>query len=116
MSELLGRATTARARLTVEGHPRPLPAGLELSGYRIVEHVLTALPDAPDASVAVIVRFEPDALELRVSGPAGTEPDPLVPLAAARERASLHGGTVDSRVTAGRRDTTARLPLVTSYA
>ena len=34
-------------RLTVDGSPRTLPAGLELSGYRIVEHLLLALEDAP---------------------------------------------------------------------
>src|SRR5258708_26709430 len=30
---LLARATTAAARLKIEGTPRTLPAGLELSGY-----------------------------------------------------------------------------------
>ena len=35
------------ARLTVEGSPRALPAAVELSAYRIVEHLLDALEDAP---------------------------------------------------------------------
>ena len=56
------------ARLTVEGNPRVLPAGVELSAYRIVEHLLDALEDAP--GVEVRVRFGDDALELAVSGPA----------------------------------------------
>ena len=41
------------------GHPRTLPAGLELSGYRIVEHLLLALQDAPDAAVDVRLSFCP---------------------------------------------------------
>ena len=45
-----------------------LPAGVELSAYRIVEQLLDALEDAPD--VEVRVRFGDDALELAVSGPA----------------------------------------------
>jgi nitrate/nitrite-specific signal transduction histidine kinase len=113
LAVLLDRATAARTELTVHGTPRTLPAALELSGYRIVEHMLTAMPDAPGAAVAVTVRFDPAALELRVDGPSGAGAE--VPLAAARERASLHGGTVDTRVSAGRLLTTARLPLVTSH-
>lgn len=98
----------------MHGTAQTLPAALELSGYRIVEHMLTAMPDAPGATVAVTVRFDPAALELRVDGPSGAGTE--LPLAAARERASLHGGTVDTRVSAGRLLTTARLPLVTSHA
>ena len=87
LAELLGRATAAQAKLTVEGRPQTLPAGLELSGYRIVEHLLTAVPDAPGVAVAVTVRFDPEALVLRVSGPVGARAETGVPLAAARERA-----------------------------
>jgi len=75
MSELLARATTADARLTVDGSPRTLPAGLELSGYRIVEHLLLALEDAPEAAVDVRLSFTPDALELHVSGPPAANVD-----------------------------------------
>jgi hypothetical protein len=70
LSGLLARATSADARLIVDGDPRTLPAGLELSGYRIVEHLLLALEDAPEAAVAVRLCFRPDLLELNVSGPA----------------------------------------------
>ena len=116
LSELLARATSADARLTVEGSPRTLPAGLELSGYRIVEHLLLALDDAPDAAVGVRLRFSPDALELHVRGPRSPTADLKAALAAARERAGLHGGTVDSRLAGGICYTTARLPLVSRYA
>ena len=116
MSELLARATTADARLTVDGSPRTLPAGLELSGYRIVEHLLLALEDAPEAAVDVRLSFTPDALELHVSGPPAANVDLRAVLAAARERAGLHGGTVDSRLAGGVCYALARLPLVSGHA
>lgn len=116
LSELLARATTADARLTVEGSPRTLPAGLELSGYRIVEHLLLALEDAPEAAVDVRLSFTPDVLELHVSGPPAANVDLRAVLAAARERAGLHGGTVDSRLAGGMCYAMARLPLVSSHA
>ena len=116
LSELLARATSADARLTVEGSRRTLPAGLELSGYRIVEHLLLALEDAPDAAVDVRLRFSPDALELHVRGPRSPTADLKAALAAARERAGLHGGTVDSRLAGGICYATARLPLISGYA
>ncbi len=116
LSGLLARATTADARLTVDGDPRTLPAGLELSGYRIVEHLLLALEDAPEAAVAVRLWFRPDLLELHVSGPPSPTADLRAVLAAARERASLHGGTVESRVADGICYATARLPLISGHA
>jgi len=116
LSELLARATTADARLTVEGSPRTLPAGLELSGYRIVEHLLLALEDAPEAAVDVRLSFTPDVLELHVSGPPAANVDLRTVLAAARERAGLHGGTVDSRLAGGVCYAMARLPLVSGHA
>src|SRR5580704_17690136 len=104
LSELLARATTADARLTVDGSPRTLPAGLELSGYRIVEHLLLALEDAPEAAVDVRLSFTPDALELHVSGPPAANVDLRAVLAAAR---GLAGGVCFAM---------ARLPLVSGHA
>lgn len=40
LDALLVRAKGADAHLTVAGSPRVLPAGVELSAYRIVEHLL----------------------------------------------------------------------------
>jgi len=54
--------------LSVQGEPRSLPAIVELSVYRIVQEALTnALRHAGPARARVILRYEPDALELRVS-------------------------------------------------
>jgi hypothetical protein len=116
LSDLLDRATTAEARLTVDGSPRVLPAGLELSGYRIVEHLLLALEDAPGAVVDVRLRFCLDALELHVSGPPAAGSDLRAVVAAARERAALHGGTVDTRLVGGVCYAMARIPLISGHA
>jgi hypothetical protein len=116
LPELLASATTASARLTVEGNPRTLPAGLELSGYRIVEHLLGALEDAPEATVKVLLRFCSDALELHVSGPSSGAADLRAVLASAAERASLHSGTVQHRLEGRVCHTSARLPLVSGHA
>jgi hypothetical protein len=116
LPRLLELATTANARLTIDGDARRLPAGLELSGYRIVEHLLSALDDAPSARVDVRLCFEPDTIELHVRGPAANDVDLNLVLAAARERAGLHRGTLDGRTEDGRCHAMARLPLVSGYA
>jgi signal transduction histidine kinase len=116
LPELLAGLPSARARLTVEGQPRPLPASLELSGYRIVEHLVRAVQDCPAAMIEVRLRYTPEALELHVHGAAAPVPDLRAVLAAARQRAVLHGGTMDSRLEGGAFHTTALLPLVSGYA
>jgi signal transduction histidine kinase len=113
---LLGRATTSTARLTVQGNRRALPASLELSGYRIVEHLLATFDDAPHSAIDVCLRFEQDALELLVSGPPARDADLAAAMAAASERAVLHGGSVHGSATEGRCVATARLPLISSHA
>jgi signal transduction histidine kinase len=51
--------------LQVEGTPSPLPAGLDLSAYRIVQEALTnALKHAGPAHATVVVTFRGDTLEL----------------------------------------------------
>jgi hypothetical protein len=112
---LLAASTAAAARLTVHGSPRALPASLELSGYRIVEHLLTALDDTPHAAIDVGLRFDADALELRVSGPASRDADLRAVITAARERAILHGGCVDGSAVGGQYVATARLPLISGH-
>jgi signal transduction histidine kinase len=116
LGSLLERVTSADARLHVEGSPRALPAGVELSGYRIVEHLLAALQDAPEARIDVRVRFGPDALELHVAGPASRQADPVAAFAVARERAALLGGTLRFETGSGRCAALVRLPLTAGYA
>ncbi|HEY3758152.1 MAG TPA: histidine kinase [Solirubrobacteraceae bacterium] len=113
---LLERATTADVRLRVDGDRRGLPAGLELSGYRIVEHLLTTLQDTPEARVDVTLSFADDALEIAVAGPPRADFDTRAALAGAREWVALHGGQLEEQARAGRSRTVVRLPLVTAYA
>ena len=74
LDRLLGGITRADARLRVEGDPRLLPPGVELSGYRIVEQVLRALENDPASHIDVVVDFKPDSLQLTVVGPARGPP------------------------------------------
>ena len=113
---LLERATTADVRLRMVGDRRALPAGLELSGYRIVEHLLATLQDAPEARVEVTLSVVDDVLEITVAGPARAGVDSRTALAGAREWVGLHGGQLEAQARAGRSRTVVRLPLVTAYA
>jgi signal transduction histidine kinase len=117
LPELLSGLPAAQASLIVEGERRPLPAGLELSGYRIVQHLVEALEDEPVAVIEVRLRYRPEVLELHVTGRTSPKTTDLrAVLAAARQRAVLHGGTVDGRIVSGICSVTASLPLVSGYA
>jgi len=82
----------------VEGTPRPLPPGVDLSAYRIVQEALTnALRHAGGASARVVVRYEPDAVELEIGddGPGPPEESEASGghgLIGMRERVQLFGG------------------------
>lgn len=109
---LLVHAKGSDARLTVKGNPRVLPAGVELSAYRILEHLLDALEDAPD--VEVQVRFGDDAFELAVRGPARRRGHATASIQRARERTQLHHGTLQARTRGGRAEAVAQLPLLSA--
>ncbi len=107
LDALLVRSKGPGARLTVEGRPRVLPAGVELSAYRVCEHLLEAIRDAP--GVEVHVRFADQALELRVSGPMRRRG--AAAIERARERARLHHGDVRTTSDAGRTEALVSLPI-----
>src|SRR6202046_5252422 len=111
LDALLLNEKGTEARLTVTGEPRVLPAGLELSAYRVVEHLLAATGDAP--GVQVQVDFGTDALEVTVSGPArGGRRRTEDALDRARERLALHHGRLESEIAGGRTRVTAALPVL----
>jgi signal transduction histidine kinase len=90
----------------VDGEPRDLPVGIELSAYRIVQEALTnALKHAGRAHACVSVRYGPDSLELEIADDgAGAQTD--VPsgghgLVGIRERVTLYGGTFDASARRG---------------
>jgi signal transduction histidine kinase len=104
----------------VRGDPRPVPAGLNLSAYRIIQEALTnVLKHAGPASTVVIVRYLDRELQIEV-----TDQGPRIPPARAgsngtghgligmRERVALYGGRLDvGPVPAGGFRVWACLPL-----
>jgi signal transduction histidine kinase len=112
LDALLARHARADARLTILGDPRSLPASVELSAYRIVEHLVAILADEPEARIDVAMRFDDDALEIRVSGPVTRGADVRGAVGRARERALLHNGSLDMKVARGRASATALLPVL----
>jgi signal transduction histidine kinase len=116
LDALLARLAPARPELIVEGDRSRLPAGVELSAFRIIERLLEPLEHATDTRVVVLLRYAPDELEVRVQGKVRSEADFQTPLAAAREWVSLHAGRLDSELRSGVSTTDVRLPLVTAHA
>jgi signal transduction histidine kinase len=87
-------------KLRVEGPPTDLPAGIDLSAYRIVQEGLTnALKHARGSHAEVVVRYGDDGVELEVAddgpGSNGAALDGQG-LAGMRERVALFGGTLDA--------------------
>jgi signal transduction histidine kinase len=84
----------------VEGRPRELAPGVDLSAYRIVQEALTnALKHAGRARASVLVRYRDESLELEVtdtgagaSNGGGTGHG----LAGMRERVAVFGGELES--------------------
>ena len=112
LDALLARHRSARSRLTVTGDSRSLPAAVELSAFRIVEYLVTVLADRADAPIEVALRFEDNALEIRVNGSVGRGLDVKAAVTRAKERAKLLGGSVDVKVARGHARAVAQLPLV----
>ena len=111
LDALLARRAGAGTRLVVTGDPAGLPPSVELSVYRIVEHLVGALSERPDARVDVEVRVDGAALEVRVAGRAARSATVRAALARARERARVVGGSVDLTVERGHALAVAALPV-----
>ena len=104
-------------RLEVEGQRPPLPAGLDLCAYRIVQEGLTnALKHAGPARAEVVLRYSPDALDVQVRddgrgvlpAAAGGTGHGLIGM---RERVALYGGQLDRPRDGGGFQINVRLPL-----
>ena len=100
LNELVDTARIAGTpvRLTLQGRVVPLPAGVDLCAYRILQEALTnARRHAPGAAVDVELDYGSDALHMRVRdhGPGPSSPDPDgLGLLGMRERAIMVGGTL----------------------
>ena len=128
LGELLDQARCAGlpVSFTVEGDPQPLPGGVALAAYRIVQESLTNTRKhaGPVASASVLLRYAQDAVVLTISddgwGDLGGTAPPGAPghgLPGMRERVAVYGGSV----AAGPRPgggfvVVATLPLATAQA
>jgi len=114
------------ATLRVEGPPVEMPAGLELTGYRVVQEALTnALKHAGPARAGVTIRYEPweVVLEIIDDGAGATGEASLRGvggghgLVGMRERVGLYGGSVQAGpAPEGGFAVRARLPIAEAVA
>jgi len=103
----------------IEGEPKTLPPGVDLSAYRIVQEALTnTLKHAGPAKATVTLRYDGNALTLEISddghGAANTESgeNKRRGLIGMRERVSLHGGEFTAgKIPGAGFAVKARLPL-----
>jgi signal transduction histidine kinase len=119
LSELVAsyRDAGLPARLEVVGEPMPLPSGIELSVYRVVQEALTnTLKHSDPTAVTVTLAFRDSRLELEVVDD-GTPRTPGAEatgqgLIGMRERVALLGGHLETgeRVGGGFR-VAAELPI-----
>ena len=113
LNTLIDRVTFAglTVEVTIDGTPRPLPPGIDLAAYRIVQEALTnALRYAPDSPAEVLVRYADRYLRLEIlnAGPSvltGPRQRPAPPqssgpgrgLLGLQQRVALYGGHLDAR-------------------
>ncbi len=88
-------------RLTVEGDPRPVSPGVDISAYRIVQEGLTnALKHAHAGRAEVTVSYRGDHVEIEVADDGRGGPPSVNGaghgLPGMRERVALYGGTLEA--------------------
>jgi signal transduction histidine kinase len=112
------RGTGVPVELTVTGTAAPLPDGVDLAAYRVVQEGLTnAVRHAAGARVRIAVEHAPDAVRVEVADSGGAPAQGVGPgngrgLIGLRERLAVLGGTLEAgpRLTGGYR-LRAVLPL-----
>jgi signal transduction histidine kinase len=111
------RAAGLPVELRIDGQPCPLPPGMELSAYRIIQEALTnTLRHAHAARAAVTVRYGADDLVVEVDDDGLGDVSPPTHcgrgLIGMRERAALFGGSLETGArNGGGFAVRARLPL-----
>ncbi|MFC9683306.1 sensor histidine kinase [Streptomyces sp. NPDC056948] len=94
------RAAGREVTTEINGERRPLPPGVELSAYRIVQEALSnVLRHAPGASAKVRLTYQSDGLEVEIVNSRPTGPAPPSTgaghgLLGMRERVAMLGGTM----------------------
>jgi signal transduction histidine kinase len=110
------REAGVKVDVTIEGEPVDLPAGVDLSAYRIVQEALSnTLRHTGSAAARLVVRYDPHSLGLEIEDHGGGDP-PVDPgglgLLGMQERVALLGGSLDAGPTDdGGYRVSARLPL-----
>ena len=92
------------AHLDIEGEPVPLPAGVDLTAYRLVQEGLTnAIKHAAARHAEVRIRYDADHVEIEVcdDGRGTNGADPIANgggngLVGMRERVSIYGGELEA--------------------
>lgn len=114
------RSAGLAVSLSTTGDPRPLPPGVELSAYRIVQEALSnVMRHAPGASAEVAIGHRPSGVTVRVVNsrpdrPAGPSPGVRHGLLGMRERTAMLGGELATGPTPdGGWEVTAILPTGT---
>jgi signal transduction histidine kinase len=112
LSPLIDRIAFAGlpVEVRISGEPRPLPSGVDLTAYRIIQEALTnALKHGDGQKAEVTVRYAdhylrvevlnsgPSVLTGRAAPPAGTGPAEGRGLFGLRERVAVFGGDLDAR-------------------
>ena len=114
------RASGTVVALDLQPPPDPLPTGLQLTVYRVVQEALTnARRHAPGSAVRVRVEAARDALCLEVTSSGGESvrsPGDGHGLIGMRERVRMHGGELRTGPTRGGFSVVARLPLAVEAA
>jgi signal transduction histidine kinase len=109
------RKAGVAVHVSIDGTPRPLAPGVELSAYRIVQESLTNVlrhSGADDAVVAIRYGLEDLTVEVTDNGRNGTAPSrDGTGLTGMRERVALLHGEFRAGSTSDGFSVTARLPL-----
>ncbi|MFE5540980.1 sensor histidine kinase [Streptomyces sp. NPDC056519] len=99
------RATGTTITTETTGTPRPLPPGVELSAYRIIQEAFSnAMRHAPSAAIHVRMDYATDGLTVEVTNTAPTRSIRPVPgaghgLLGMRERTAILGGRLTTHPT-----------------
>jgi signal transduction histidine kinase len=109
LDALVARVRDAGVRVGVELSlpPDPLPAGVDLAAYRVVQEALTnTIKHAAGADAFVVVGHRGGRLEIEVTDTGGTRCDPSPAgggrgLIGLRERLAVYGGTLDTGLRPG---------------
>jgi signal transduction histidine kinase len=105
------RDTGMPVELAVSGSPVPLPPGVDLAAYRVVQEALTnSVKHASGARVSIAVDHRPGELRIAVADSGGVRSAPAAGgagrgLIGLRERLAVYGGTLDAgpRISGGYR-------------